>query len=618
MASADSSPRSGLAAGIALVLVVATASFGAYVRRLGIYYDDWPSWYLHLTGGPSALVALASGQGRPLAGLLPLLAGSPAGSHVLMGAVHLANGVLVLLLLRRLWPAFPSAAALASALYLIYPNYWIRPTHIALAIDGSVFLALLSQWLGLMAVDQRGARRIALTTASALLVPGYLLLYELPFGLELVRPALFALRPQAEEGTTLARARGALRAWFPWLVVLAIFVGWRTLVFRPSGDYARLRWNEISTPGSPAELAAVAVTFLRVCGEQAVGTWGTHIRDTPWGEATAGGVGALLAAVAAVVAVLLLVRRRREEPWGSRGRAAGRMAGLGLLVLVLGQTTQVLTGKFPTVTGLNSRWGLVSGLGAALLWVAVLEVLPGGRTAAAGRAALAALVGLGTFWHAANALNFARDWEQQRQVFWQLAWRAPSFAPGTVLLLDWRLRNAQDRPLFWYETTMAADLFYGAARALPALTVDVAPTSGNPPVFSLAGRDWVVDLQKALVVTTGHGCLEILGRGHPAPPDKPLSPKARGFRHGGAVPAERIRAAPDPTPPHRLLFAPEPHHGWCYLYQQARLAEERGDWPAVARLGDEAASAGLRPAMASEVAPFREASERVGRGAPVP
>ncbi len=71
MASADSSPRSGLAAGIALVLVVATASFGAYVRRLGIYYDDWPSWYLHLTGGPSALVALASGQGRPLAGLLP-------------------------------------------------------------------------------------------------------------------------------------------------------------------------------------------------------------------------------------------------------------------------------------------------------------------------------------------------------------------------------------------------------------------------------------------------------------------------------------------------------------------------------------------------------------------
>jgi hypothetical protein len=90
-----------------------------------------------------------------------------------MGAVHLANGVLVLLLLRRLWPAFPSAAALASALYLVYPNYWIRPTHIALSIDGSVFLALLSQWLGLMAVDQRGILRSKSTPCRTSALPSW-------------------------------------------------------------------------------------------------------------------------------------------------------------------------------------------------------------------------------------------------------------------------------------------------------------------------------------------------------------------------------------------------------------------------------------------------------------
>ena len=230
---------------------MATAGFGAFVSGLGLYYDDWPSWYLHLTGGPSALVAFAAGQARPLVGLLPALAGSPTGSHLWMAAIHAANAALVLLVLRRVWPGQPSAAALAAALYAVYPNYWIRPTHIALAIDGSLFLALLSLWLGLVAVDGRGARRVALTLVSVLLVPGYLLLYELPLGLELARPLLYALRPGAAGAGRRGRARAALRDGLPWLAVLALFVAWRVLVFRPTGDYARWRWNEIAAPASP-------------------------------------------------------------------------------------------------------------------------------------------------------------------------------------------------------------------------------------------------------------------------------------------------------------------------------------------------------------------------------
>lgn len=35
-----------------------------------------------------------------------------------------------------------------------------------------------------------------------------------------------------------------------------------------------------------------------------------------------------------------------------------------------------------------------------------------------------------------NANIFRRDWERQRAIYWQLAWRMPALAPGTVLFSD--------------------------------------------------------------------------------------------------------------------------------------------------------------------------------------
>jgi hypothetical protein len=36
------------------------------------------------------------------------------------------------------------------------------------------------------------------------------------------------------------------------------------------------------------------------------------------------------------------------------------------------------------------------------------------------------------------------------------------------------------------------------------------------------------------------------------------------------------------------IYGPEPAHGWCYYFERASLAAQRGDWPQVAQLGDEA------------------------------
>jgi hypothetical protein len=60
------------------------------------------------------------------------------------------------------------------------------------------------------------------------------------------------------------------------------------------------------------------------------------------------------------------------------------------------------------------------------------------------------------------------------------------------------------------------------------------------------------------------------------------------------------------TPP-EIVFGPEPPHGWCYYYQKADLARQRGDWVEVVRLGAEVLDNRLAPQDTIEWMPFLQA-----------
>src|SRR3989304_1235758 len=61
------------------------------------------------------------------------------------------------------------------------------------------------------------------------------------------------------------------------------------------------------------------------------------------------------------------------------------------------------------------------------------------------------------------------------------------------------------------------------------------------------------------------------------------------------------------------LFGPEPDHGWCYFYQQASLARQRGDWDELVRLAEQTKEQGLRPSDRSEWLPFLEGYAQAGQ-----
>jgi hypothetical protein len=65
--------------------------------------------------------------------------------------------------------------------------------------------------------------------------------------------------------------------------------------------------------------------------------------------------------------------------------------------------------------------------------------------------------------------------------------------------------------------------------------------------------------------------------------------------------------------PSAIVFGPEPGHGWCYYYQKADLASQRGDWNQVMQLAEEAVSMNLNPSDQIEWMPFLQAYAMSGK-----
>jgi hypothetical protein len=204
---------------------------------------------------------------------------------------------------------------------------------------------------------------------------------------------------------------------------------------------------------------------------------------------------------------------------------------------------------------------------------------------------LALLVGLAAGRQFLWSTDYMRDWQAQKNLFWQMTWRAPGLQPGTLVLMNEELSfyadNSLSAPLNWiYAPDSSADqigyvLFYPTNRidsSLPAFEKDL------PIRYDyIAGQFTGSTSQAIAFYYDPPACLRLL---------EPEIDPANRFILADSL----MREASTLTNPQQILpsaeavipavYAPEPEHRWCYYYQKADLARQIGDWEQVAELGD--------------------------------
>lgn len=259
------------------------------------------------------------------------------------------------------------------------------------------------------------------------------------------------------------------------------------------------------------------------------------------------------------------------------------------------------------------RYSLLPALGAVMVVVAILYRLRG-HAMRLGLALL--LIGASLVTHYQNASRYGDAWTEVRSLFWQLSWRAPQLAPGTVLIASFPDANTISES---YHIGFPALLVYYPEDVVPQLTSQVI-NNGTADEIVLQGSntEWtrtqnipgipgiVRDYSQALVVVLPRPgvCVHVIDGNAPLIPTG-SDPLVRDIAPTSNI-DQILVDAPFHVPP-ETIFGSELEHDWCYYYQSASLAAQRQDWEQVIQLGDEARSLGLTPNDVSEWWPFIQA-----------
>jgi hypothetical protein len=284
---------------------------------------------------------------------------------------------------------------------------------------------------------------------------------------------------------------------------------------------------------------------------------------------------------------------------------------LGVGILLLGGIPYWLTARLITVGTWSNRLSLAPMLGAILSIVLLVDWLF--RTQKQKSIFLAALLCISIAAQVRNTDTFRRDWDTQRDYYWQLAWRAPKLDTGTAIFASEYPTHLTSTYAFSY----AINTIYGGAGPGPqAQYWYFTPADAGKSYKSLVkdadlsasmrNIQYQGNLSHAIAVSyhPSAGCLRIIQDayiGDPAVTEMDLKNLSI------SSPEIQILDTHSSNPPYSNAIGKEPERGWCYYFQKADLARQFGKWNEILSIMSQADQLSLAPKDGAEYLPLMDA-----------
>jgi hypothetical protein len=582
-----SSPRS-----VPVVLfIVAALAYGLFFWERGFYWDEAPWTWIYYRLGPAALTKTFS-TSRPFWGLIyqvtmPMIGPYPWRWQLFMVIMRWLSAVLAWMLLREVWPKDQRPALWGSLLFLVYPGLGqnfisLMYTHFYIVLNCFLF----SLYVSVLAL-RKPERRVALTVAALAFSVVNLLTMEYFYFLEFTRIILFWI---VLDGDWKQKIRHAMITFIPYFAVMLGVTLWRIFFFEnqnASYSYVAL---DVIRQDPLLGIATVLRSFFMAFWETVPHAW-----LFPFESATISELGlrvSILAATLVLLTALLIAfyllffnRSGQSNPaW------VKEMFLLGFSAWLFAGGSFWLVGIEPQLHFSADRFTLPFMLGSSLILVALIGLISSRPKLQYGLLSLLVAFSIGKQFE--TNIAYVRDWDVQRDLFWQMSWRIPSLEKNTTILTNdlpvtYFSDNSLSGPLNWIygrEGEMDHILYFASIRlnrGLPDLKPDLAFEQNY-----LAKTFYGNTSQIVVINFEPPGCLRVL--------DPQIDPENRllvPLLRDAAVLSNlsMIRLEPAVTMP-ASLYAPEPGHAnaWCYYFEKADLARQTGDWEQVVELGDKA------------------------------
>ncbi|MBE7536045.1 MAG: hypothetical protein HS124_09985 [Anaerolineales bacterium] len=610
----------GLLVGVLLTLIAALV-YLPFIFRFGYYFDDWYIMFAAGARGAEAIREIYSID-RPAGALLmsPLFAlfgANPLYYNLSAFAFRVLGALGVWTFCITLWPRERAFSFITSLLFLIYPGFLSQPN----GITYQYYLAGLASATWSVAFTMQAvttphrSRAWFLHGFSILLGLFYLSQIEWYIGFEAIRWTCIFLLTSRERGSARQKIVRAFQQGFPALLVPALFFAWRIFFFENErgatdvgvqiGDVflyplqTLFRWGFSQAQNMFETLVVAWVMPLQQIG---------LVRDNTHrliGLAFGG---------ASITMSLVALRRMESQDTVTHADSSNwksEMMWLGLAALAFGLAPVTLANRevwFPSF----SRYTLVASLGAAIL---IAAWLCGLSKQWMRWGILAIFILASVFTHYGNGSQYATWTQRTRNFWWQVSWRAPQLQKNTTLIANIASVSTEEDYFVWGPANI---LYYPESQndkmAQPSLYAAVLNKNTVQKVLIRERQEY--DNRRGIITYKNYRNILILSQ--PSPSScvhviNGLQPESSTLESdsirviGSYSEIEHLLVDEPPHTPPQLVFGPEPPRGWCYFYQSADLARQRGNWESIIRLGNEAQAMGFAPSDLIEWMPFLQA-----------
>ncbi len=593
-----------------LILILTILGYGLLLPYTGFYWDDWPfAWIAKFLGSADFVPGFA--QFRPFLGPIfyfttSLIPPTPLYWQIFALVIRFAMGIATWWMCRQIWPERNRLVISVALFITIFPGYsqhWVAYTHINQELIPFLFY-LLS--FGYTFKSLRAEHPLTYILIALLLQICGIFPTEYFFGLEGLRALFLFMNAQ---GTVFSRARATLKTWWPYLLIWILNAVWLIYYYRfgPYDSYEVTSGNEITTLKL---LPEIIDTLWKVCFY----IWG-QVLVLISANITAPSSLLTLALIAMTFALLFFYSPFDKEK--SEGRSFSlSLMGIGLISILLGRLPSLAAELPLRLQSSYDRFMISMMIGGSLFLIGFIELIfqnPRYRNYA-----LTIVIALGVGQQFFNANIFRRDWEQQGNIYWQLAWRIPAMKPNTVLLtnqmpIDYETDLSFTAPINWIYApdfvppNLPYALLYTEKRFGGSTLPSFEP---NTPVhIPYRTVDFNGSTSQAIVIYMPiNGCLRVLD---PARGDTEIYSKLPEVLTNAIPLSSSAQIITDPVTVAEPPFSfTEPEHTWCYYFTKAELAYQKNDLTKVISLYEEAEALGYAAEDKNEILIFIEAYAR--------
>jgi hypothetical protein len=611
----------------ALMVIVSGAIYLPFITQFGYYNDDWYSMYAARVGGSQVFHEIYSldrpGRAYVMIPLYELFHDNPLYYNISAYVFRILGAVSLLWLLRLIWPAQKRETFLIAFLFLIYPGFLSMPNGIDFQSHLiAILLVFISIGMSILAIRAKVLNKRIVFWAGALLTGwAYLSQMEYYIGFEAARLCLLALLASREDSNWKKTIARAIYSWLPYAPVSIFYLIWRIFFFtseRTATDVS-LQLGMLAT-APLVTLYSWIGNFIQSFLNVTLLAWGVPLYLLSFQLDTSNSIrGITLAVIVCLVSLMAIRYLGRSDPDNDSSTSViwrQEMLVVGILWAISGLIVVVLANRLVTFP-LYSRYGMVSATGAIMALVAGLALISERRLQIA---LIAFLFFSAAFTQYANGAQSAKYAQNMRAFWWQVSWRVPQFVQGATIIANYPNSGNREESFTWGP---ANHIYYPYKIKPDSIQAGVyAILLDHDAVVKILTRERQVFRKRIIVSTfrnyrnfviltqpTPNSCVQIIDGASPEYSHFEIDPILVA---GPYSEVEHIALdEPFKTPP-QFLFGSEPAHGWCYYYEKAAFARQKGDWDEVLDIGKQAFEKELAPADLIEWMPFLQAYARAG------